>query len=378
MKAFLKHRYTSISAGAIAALLLGLSVLSPLPFTDSTRETSSALISLEIPCAFGQIEDMASQACFWPKLPETDPILRAALNDAAEARLQRVVTLIQDGQSKDGLNLLSPLLKQGHPRAQFLASELYRRGDVLPRDTRLSLEILQAAASQGDPSSQFALAKRLTEDCSSECPQIMEAIAFFEAASGAGYDKATEALAEIYYVGIGVAEDEQKALPFIMKAAEAGLSASQRVLAHLYSEGKVVERSPELSLKWNEKAAENGDFRAMARAGWMYLRGKGSDPDRIKGLGYLWIAAHAGDGRAQCFLGAGMLNGWFDISDRLSGLMWLKLAAETDKTCAEQILHKHYAALSAAEGALTEQMVERCRALKECGSKPWEWGSVQG
>ena len=50
----------------------------------------------------------------------------------------------------------------------------------------------------------------------------MEAIAFFEVASGAGYDKATEALAEIYYVGIGVAENEQKALPFIMKAAEAG------------------------------------------------------------------------------------------------------------------------------------------------------------
>ena len=49
-----------------------------------------------------------------------------------------------------------------------------------------------------------------------------------------------EALAEIYYVGIGVAEDEQKALPFIMKAAKAGLSASQRVLAHLYSKGKVV------------------------------------------------------------------------------------------------------------------------------------------
>ena len=72
----------------------------------------------------------------------------------------------------------------------------------------------------------------------------MEAITLLKAASGAGYEKATEALAEIYYVGIGVAEDEQEALPFIMKAAKAGLSASQRVLAHLYSEGKVVEKKP--------------------------------------------------------------------------------------------------------------------------------------
>ena len=51
----------------------------------------------------------------------------------------------------------------------------------------------------------------------------MEAITLLEAASGAGYDKATEALAEIYYVGIGVAEDEQKALPY----HESGESGAQ-------------------------------------------------------------------------------------------------------------------------------------------------------
>ena len=131
-------------------------------------------------------------------------------------------------------------------------------------------------------------------------------------------------------------------------------------------------------MKWNEKAAENGDFRAMARTGWMYIRGEGADTDRIKGLGYLWIAAHEGDGPAQCFLGTGMLNDWFDIPDRLSGLMWLKMAAKTDKQCAELVLQKHYSELSPAEEALTDRMVERCSSTHECGSKPWEWGSVRG
>ena len=103
----------------------------------------------------------------------------------------------------------------------------------------------------------------------------MEAITLLKAASGAGYEKAREPL-RIYYVGIGVAEDEQEALPFIMKAA-AGLSASQRVWL-ICIVRKVVEKSPELALKWNEKAAENGDFRAMARTGWMYIRGEEAVP----------------------------------------------------------------------------------------------------
>ena len=378
MIVFLKRRFTRMGAGTIAAFLLGLTVLSLQPITDSSQESRGVFVALELPCDLGQVEDMVAQVCVLPKLKNTEPVLRAAMDDAVEARLRRVVILMQDGEIEGGLNLLAPLLKQGHPRAQFLASELYRRGDGLPQNQHLSLELLKVAASQHEPSSQFALAKRLMENCSNECPKIMEAITLLKAASGAGYEKATEALAEIYYVGIGVAEDEQEALPFIMKAAKAGLSASQRVLAHLYSEGKVVEKSPELALKWNEKAAENGDFRAMARTGWMYIRGEGADTDRVKGLGYLWIAAHAGDGPAQCFLGTGMLNGWFDISDRLSGLMWLKMAAKKDKQCAELVLQKHYSELSPAEEALTNRMVEHCSSRHECGSKPWEWGSVRG
>ena len=80
----------------------------------------------------------------------------------------------------------------------------------------------------------------------------------------------------------------------------------------------------------------------------------------------------------NAFLGTGMLNGWFDISDRLSGLMWLKMAAKKDKQCAELVLQKHYSELSPAEEALTNRMVEHCSSRHECGSKPWEWGSVRG
>ena len=71
---------------------------------------------------------MGAQTCVLPRLNDTEPILRAAMDDLVEARLRRVVILMKDGEIEGGLNLLAPLLKQGHPRAQFLASELYCRG----------------------------------------------------------------------------------------------------------------------------------------------------------------------------------------------------------------------------------------------------------
>ena len=124
----LKHRFTRMSAGTIEALLLGLTVLSLLPITDSSQESRGVFVGLELPCVFGQVEDMGAQACVLPRLNDTESIRRAAMDDLVEARLRRVVILMKDGDIEGGLNLLAPLLKQGHPRAKFLASELYRRG----------------------------------------------------------------------------------------------------------------------------------------------------------------------------------------------------------------------------------------------------------
>ena len=98
MIALLKHRFTRLGAGSIAAFLLGLTVLSLLPITDRSQETRGVFVGLELPCVLGQVEDMVAQACVVPKLDDTGPILRAAMDDAAEARLRRVVILMKDGE----------------------------------------------------------------------------------------------------------------------------------------------------------------------------------------------------------------------------------------------------------------------------------------
>ena len=62
-----------MGVGTIAAFLLGLTVLSLLPITDSSQETRGAFVALEVPCVFGQVEDMEAQACVLPKLQNTEP-----------------------------------------------------------------------------------------------------------------------------------------------------------------------------------------------------------------------------------------------------------------------------------------------------------------
>jgi len=330
------------------------------------------------PCAFGQVEEMDSHTCVWPRLPHQDKARRSALDSAVEARLGRVVAMIDGDELAKGLKLLTPPLVQGHPRAQLLAAELYRRGVGVPRNETLRLELLKVAASQGEPSAQFALAEKLTRGCTNECPQMKEAMAYYLSASDAGFAKAIQELARIHFQGIGVPEDKSAALPFIIRAAEAGLVESQRVLAHLYLEGEVMEGSPELALNWYEKAAANNDFQSMARAGLMYLRGQGTASDRVVGLGYLWMAAKAGEGLAQLVLGDCLINERFGVSDRLSGLMWLKLAARNDVEEANKFLNAISAKPSPTEESLSDTMVQKCLSSENCGSEPWLRLSDQG
>ena len=95
------------------------------------------------------------------------------MDDAAEARLRRVVILIKTERLR-AADLLAPLLKQ--TSESTVSSLRVVSQDGLPQNQHLSLELLKVAASQHEPSSQFALAKRLMENCSNECLKIMEAI----------------------------------------------------------------------------------------------------------------------------------------------------------------------------------------------------------
>src|SRR6185312_13666698 len=63
-----------------------------------------------------------------------------------------------------------------------------------------------------------------------------------EAAFKKDYWPAGPHLAEIYHLGSGVPQDEQRARDFLVKAAEVGGEPAQRAVAEAFEKGEIIER----------------------------------------------------------------------------------------------------------------------------------------
>ncbi len=74
----------------------------------------------------------------------------------------------------------------------------------------------------------------------------------------------------MYYNGLGVERDYEKAIEWYSKAAEQGYSTAQNNLGNMYYNGLGVERDYEKAIEWYSKAAEQGNKRALNSLAWTY------------------------------------------------------------------------------------------------------------
>ena len=363
---------TASGIGTIAiGLIIGATNIRQRPAEPAPMAPQHRPVAQVDPCTFGQIEDMANRACVWT--PKWDAAGADELtSEAAKARLNRVVTHLQSGKIEAALPQLEPLLLAGNPEAQRIAALMYLRGDGVPVDEAKANHLLTLAAEQNDPTAKFLLADKMTEDCEETCPQMARALPLFEEASAAGVDEATEALARIYSMGIGVPRDIEKAVPFVKAAAEAGLVESQRVLAEMFLDGDHVPQSDELALKWFLQAARQGDVRSLEASGVMFLTGRGTERDADYGFSLLWIGAIHGVENAQFLVGMTLYEGALGTTDKLQGLMWLKLASRNGSKKASAKLRELNAKLDQTQQMLSDLMADDCQHQKRCGTPPWK------
>ena len=66
-----------------------------------------------------------------------------------------------------------------------------------------------------------------------------------------------------YLNGLGVEEDEKRALYWVQKAAEQDYADAQVVLGNFYSEGIGAEKDERKAFEWFKKAAEQGKAEAQ-------------------------------------------------------------------------------------------------------------------
>lgn len=181
---------------------------------------------------------------------------------------------------------------------------------------------------------------RATEvDRASEYLKIIEVTSFedLQRQAEAGDWVSQFGLGYLYAHGMGVPEDQVKALKWFRLAAAKGEPWVKGYLGAMYHTGKGVELDYQEAAKWLHSAAQGGDTRAQVVLSGMYVLGEGMPKDYIRGYMWLNLASAAGNGGAAValdLLSSQMSPPQIEEAQRLSR-EWLEQRQSARPSCPE-------------------------------------------
>ena len=121
--------------------------------------------------------------------------------------------------------------------------------------------------------------------------EYIDAIYWYKKAASEGNIQGINSLGNMYDFGIGVAENDTKALEWFIKAAEKNDPAGMSNLGTMYWEGVDGVKNFEKAFYWTKQAAESGVPIAMNNLGLFYLNGVGTEKNEQNAL--MWIKKSA-------------------------------------------------------------------------------------
>ena len=181
--------------------------------------------------------------------------------------------------------------ENGDIDAPYDIANLYREGEIIPKDLQKYIEYLVKADEIGN-------------------------------------DSATLDLACAYFQGEGVEVDKEKGIELMGKAANAGNGIAASNMSLAYRKGDGVEVNIEKSIEWAKKAAELGDNDRIFQYAVAYFNGE--EPvkeDKAKAVEFFILAANAGSSTAMENLGVCYNNGFGVELDKIKAIEWFEKAA---------------------------------------------------
>lgn len=118
-----------------------------------------------------------------------------------------------------------------------------------------------------------------------------------------GNAKAQGDLGLMYEKGLGIDQDDKKAVYWLTKAARKGDADSENNLGFMFFQGKGVIQDYAQALQWFQKAADQGLASAQSNLGLLYGAGLGVPKDYVKALSFYQKAADQDDLDSQVNLG---------------------------------------------------------------------------
>jgi len=138
-----------------------------------------------------------------------------------------------------------------------------------------------------------------------------------------GDGEAQASLAEMYFTGRRIDQDQEAGIEWFRRAADGAHVASQVHLGMISGQAQHFE----LSANWFRKAAGAGDAAGMTNLAALYFRGLGVERNAAQALDWFANAAAQGDPAHQLQLGGLYLDGASGQPDVENGLRWIGRAA---------------------------------------------------
>ena len=150
----------------------------------------------------------------------------------------------------------------------------------------------------------------------------------FSALAHAGDARAQMKLSQLYYTGLGVAQDKLQTAVWVRKAAEQGLPDAQLGLGAMYDAGTVIPQDKAGAFDWFMKAAMQGNREAQQRVAIAYVAGNGVAKNTQ--LGFEWEHKAAAQGLPEAEAGLGIMyrHGEGTSPDIAQAAAWIRKAAE--------------------------------------------------
>lgn len=168
--------------------------------------------------------------------------------------------------------------------------------------------------------------------------------------------------------------DYQQAFVLLEPLAEKGDAEAQTTLGNMYYLGLGVSEDETEAAQWFEKAAQQGDLEAHVMLGTLYVLGVGVPQDDSAAAQHFLIPAECGIGGAQFLLGTLYMYGQGVPENRVEAYKWLTLSADrgseaAKNACAllsQQMTEKEITAASAlVKDWVPRQPPDRQRSEKE-------------
>ena len=198
----------------------------------------------------------------------------------------------QRGDFKTALQQWTPLAEAGNPVAQYNVGVMYDEGTGVETNADKVIGWWRKAADQGHRMAQHNLALLFLERGGDGA--IQQAVTLLKRAAAAGFAPSQHSLGKLYAAGLGVEQDDGRALQLILKAGKAGFVKSEYSLGKFYRDGTGVEPNQTESVAWFRRAADQGYAKAQEKLATRYADGEVVERNLVEALKWAMLAAGQG------------------------------------------------------------------------------------